>query len=76
MARQFSSHRLRERRQAAGLQREELALLVHRTAGAVYALERGHSLPSVGVLAALADALQCPVDDLFDDIPEPATVAA
>jgi len=78
VARRFSSHHLRERRALAGLKPEELALRINRTAATVRALERGYTLPSVPVLAALADALDCSVDALFTtiDLPEPALVAA
>ncbi len=76
MARRFSSQCLRERRTAASLKTEELALRIGRTAASVYALEKGYFLPSVTVLAALADALNCSVDDLFADEPQPAQLVA
>ena len=76
MPRVFAHQGLRERRIAASLMPEQVALAIGRTKGQVDNLEAGRSLPSVAVLLALADVLDCAVDDLFDTEPEPATDAA
>jgi len=62
----------------ADLKPEELALRINRTAATVRAIDNGYALPSVPVLAPLADALDCTVDALFTtaDMPSPATIAA
>ena len=66
MSRVFSGRRLRERRDAAGLSREQLAHQVDRSVFSVVDYERGRAVPSVGVLGAIADALDVPTDDFFD----------
>ena len=76
MGRQFSGQRLRAARRAAGLGVDQLAHRVGRSASAVSAYEREHARPSVPVLAALCDALDCATDDLFEPSNPPVPVAA
>jgi transcriptional regulator with XRE-family HTH domain len=65
MARKFSGALLQRRRKAAGLKPEQLALRVDRSVFAVHQWERGTSSPRAAVLAALADTLDCTVEDFF-----------
>jgi transcriptional regulator with XRE-family HTH domain len=66
MSRRFSGARLRAQREYAGVRLEQLALTIDRSASSVGQYERGHVVPSVVTLAAIADALDCPVDAFFD----------
>ncbi|MEV5689915.1 helix-turn-helix domain-containing protein [Micromonospora globbae] len=65
MARQFSGAQLRTARLRAGLKPEQLAVRIDRSVYSIHQYERGVALPSVPVLASLADALACPVDAFF-----------
>lgn len=67
MPRMFSGRLLRERRDAAGLTRRQLALRIARSQYTIIDYERGKAVPSVAVLSAIADALNVPVGDFFDD---------
>jgi transcriptional regulator with XRE-family HTH domain len=67
---------VRERRIAAGLTAEQVAVHIRRTKGQVDNLEAGRSQPSVFVLLGLAEILDCTADALFIDEPQPATLAA
>lgn len=75
MARQFSGRRLREARKSAGISPEQLAISVGRSAYSIHEYELGRATPIVAVLAAIADALGRPVDDLFAEA-EPSEAAA
>lgn len=68
MSRAFSGQRLRAARIAAGIRPEALALSIGRSAHAVQAYELGRSLPSVSVLARLADALGQSIDAFFAEL--------
>jgi transcriptional regulator with XRE-family HTH domain len=61
----FSGHALRARRRHLGLSRDVLAFTVGRTVGSIANYERGLTTPSAETLAALADFLQCAVQDFF-----------
>lgn len=63
----FSGRRLGARRREAGLSREQLARQVGRSVFSVVDYERDRADPSIGVLAALADALDVPMEALFDE---------
>jgi DNA-binding XRE family transcriptional regulator len=65
VARTFSGARLRQKRTAAGIKPERLALTIDRSVYSVHEYERGRANPSADVLGALADALNCPVDDFY-----------
>ncbi|MGX6607479.1 helix-turn-helix domain-containing protein [Micromonosporaceae bacterium Da 78-11] len=67
MARIFSGRRLRERRLAAGLKAEQLALGINRSVWTVHQYERGSACPSAPILGAIADELSCSIDDLYGD---------
>lgn len=67
MSRHFSGKRLRAARIAAGLSPEQLAMGVGRSSFSLRAYELSRGLPSVPVLAQLADLLAIPLDELFDD---------
>ena len=56
---------LRGARFAAGLSQEELAAQVGTTRQTISALERGTSIPSVGLALALARALGYTAEELF-----------
>lgn len=58
---------LRGARFMAGLSQEELAAQVGATRQTISALERGASLPSVGLALALARVLEFSVEELFGD---------
>lgn len=75
MARSFSGSHLRERRQAAGLKPEQLACRIGRSVFTVHQYERGIARPSAAILGALADQLNCAVDDLFSSGAVTADVA-
>lgn len=62
----FSGSRLRARRVRVQMQREELALKVARSAHSIASYELGRAVPSIETLGALASALGCTIDDLFD----------
>jgi putative transcriptional regulator len=59
---------LQNARFIAGLSQEELATKVGSTRQTISAVERGTSLPSVGLALALAHALDCSVEELFADV--------
>ena len=68
MARRFSGRRMCEHRTARGLRHEHLALTLNRTASTLARYESGAILPSADVVAALADALDANLDDLFEEV--------
>lgn len=61
----FSGAALAEHRRAAGLTREQLAMMVGRSYNTVVSWEVGRQFPNVTMLPELADALSCSVPDLF-----------
>ncbi|WP_406345522.1 helix-turn-helix domain-containing protein [Streptomyces sp. NBC_00648] len=65
MARQFSGQRLRETRKAAGISIERLAITISRSAYSVQEYQRGRVTPPITVIAAIADALGRPIEDLL-----------
>jgi DNA-binding XRE family transcriptional regulator len=65
MARTLSSQRLRDARLAAGYKPEQLALRIDRSVWSIHQYERGTVTPPAPVLGALADALNCTVDDFY-----------
>lgn len=65
MARRFSGALLREKRLAAGLRPERLAMLIDRSVFSVHQYERDTAKPSISALAACADTLGCSVEDFF-----------
>lgn len=64
----FSPTRLRARRIAAGLTREELAMAVARGALTVSFWERGVKTPYYGTIVAAARALGCDPADLCEPV--------
>ncbi len=67
MRRVFSPTRLREARNRKNLSRQELANRYGQSATNVRDLECGRRLLSVPALVSLADALEIPIDELFED---------
>lgn len=67
MARRFSGPNLRAARVAAGLRSSQLAATVGRSPLTLHDYECGQAAPPASVLGALADALGCPIDALYDD---------
>lgn len=67
MARHFSGQRLRETRKAAGISIERLAITIGRSAYSIQEYQRGRVTPPITVIAAIADALGRPIDDLLDE---------
>jgi len=59
---------LRNARFVAGLTQEELAVRVGASRQTISSLERGASLPSVGLALALARAVDCTVEELFASV--------
>ena len=59
---------LRSARLIAGLSQDELAELVGSTRRTISSLERGTSLPSVGLALAVARALNRTVEELFGNL--------
>jgi transcriptional regulator with XRE-family HTH domain len=72
MARRFSGQQLRERRLAAGVEVERLALEIHRSAFTIQAYESGRVHPTADLIGAIADALGCDPGDFFDAEEVPA----
>ena len=68
MARTFSGRRLCEHRRARNLRREHLAVTLNRSTRSIERYESGHVCPSADVAAALADALNASIDDLYEEI--------
>jgi DNA-binding XRE family transcriptional regulator len=68
----FSGPELQRKRELAGLTRTKLAAGIDRSEQSVKAYERGAALPSVRIVAALADVLGCDAGDLFVSDAEPA----
>lgn len=66
MPRILSGDRLREARTVRDVPIERLALDVHRSASTIVDYERGRVTPPANVLAALADALGCSLDDFYE----------
>jgi transcriptional regulator with XRE-family HTH domain len=58
-------HAIRARRVALRLNQRDLAQAAKTTAAAVSHIERGIRMPSAGLLARLATALQCAADDIL-----------
>lgn len=67
MARHFSGQRLRETRKAAGISIERLAITIGRSAYSIQEYQRGRVTPPVHVIAAIADAVGRPIEDLLDE---------
>jgi len=67
--------RLRSRREAAGLTREQLAVLAGLTSRTVLRAELGHVIPTPATLRCLAAALECEVADLQDGNGAPSGAA-
>ncbi|MFF3912676.1 helix-turn-helix domain-containing protein [Streptomyces sp. NPDC001852] len=65
MARHFSGQLLRESRKAAGVSIEQLAISIGRSAYSVQEYQRGRVTPPIDVLAAMAEALGRPIEDLL-----------
>lgn len=59
--------RIRERRAELGLRLEQLAHAVSRAPSQISAIENGKREPSILILRAIAQALECSVDDLMRD---------
>ena len=66
MARRFSGRRMCEHRTARGLRHEHLAVTLNRTASTLARYESGAILPTADLVGALADALEVPVDALYE----------
>jgi DNA-binding XRE family transcriptional regulator len=66
MARQFSPHQLRQRRRAAGLSREQVAVAIGRSYWTVAAYEVGRATPPIPVALKLTAMLGCELSDLLD----------
>jgi transcriptional regulator with XRE-family HTH domain len=56
---------LAERRQLAGLSREKVAREIGMSTYSIIAYERKQNRPNAEVLGAIADALDCNVDDFY-----------
>ncbi|HEU5214912.1 MAG TPA: helix-turn-helix transcriptional regulator [Gaiellaceae bacterium] len=65
MSLRFSPPDLIRLRTDAGKSRDDLARATGRTWWAVQTWELGSAVPGGDSLAAIADALGCPIDDLF-----------
>lgn len=68
MARSFSGRRLCEQRRACNLRREHLAVTLNRSTRSIERYESGHVCPSADIVAALADALDANLDDLYEEV--------
>ena len=63
--RRFDGGHLRRARVARNMTREQLASRTGKSFFSISAYESGRVTPSTPALAAIADALDCPLDDLF-----------
>ena len=63
----FSAFRLRKAREAAGLTREQLAVKVGRSYPMLAQYESGIKQPSLEALTRIAEALDRPIGDFFDE---------
>ena len=63
----FSALRLRRAREAAGLTREQLAVEVGRSYPMLAQYESGIKQPSLEALTRIAEALDRPIGDFFDE---------
>jgi transcriptional regulator with XRE-family HTH domain len=72
---QFSGARFKAAREAAGLTREEVAVLIGRSVTTVQFVETDKHEPGAGKAATLAAAVGVRVDDLLVPVDEPAVVA-
>lgn len=61
--------RLRELREQCGVTTQEVCTAVGITSGALSAIERGVSIPSLRVICLLAREYQAPLDTLFSEKP-------
>jgi transcriptional regulator with XRE-family HTH domain len=61
----FDPARLRRRRFAAKMTVRDLAARANVSIGSISMMENGHMAPRVTMLASLADALNCSVEDLM-----------
>lgn len=61
----FDGKALEERRRAAGLNQEQLAVMAGTTASTISRLERGHRAPQLETIGKLASALNVPIESLF-----------
>lgn len=62
----FSGQRLKERRKAAGVSGERLAVDTGRSLYSISAYEAGRSVPSAEQVARMADALGCEPGDFYE----------
>jgi len=69
VAHSFSGRRLRALRVAAGVSREQLAVLVDRSYGVEVRWERGFAVPNANDIGLIAHALGVDVGELYDDVP-------
>jgi DNA-binding XRE family transcriptional regulator len=67
LVQRFSPVRLKQRREASGLTRTELAYAVGRSEQMVFLWEKGKFVPPTEVLVRIAQALGVDVGDLFED---------
>lgn len=67
MAQVFSSTKLRALREERGYSRMQLAFAVHRNFHQVGAWERGRDVPNYESITRLLHALDCRIEDLFED---------
>ncbi|MFG2473545.1 helix-turn-helix domain-containing protein [Streptomyces fagopyri] len=65
VTRAFNGAALRDQRRLAGVPASQLAAVVGRTEDAVWAWERGRTVPPVDVAATIADALHLHLDQLL-----------
>jgi transcriptional regulator with XRE-family HTH domain len=68
----FSGPRTRDNRLKRGLRVEPVAITVGRSAYSIHEYERGRVVPSLAVLAALADLYDCSVDSFFEEVADDA----
>lgn len=57
---------IRELRQAAHISQDQLATMLNVTQGAVYQWEAGLTMPHTSKLPAIAEALNCNIEDIFE----------
>lgn len=61
----FVPKQLQSAREKAGLTRAQVATLAKLTEDAIWRIETARREPKVNTLAAIADSIGCPMDNLF-----------
>lgn len=67
MSQEFSGTKLKALRESRGLSRQQLAFAARMNVDHIGGYERGRNAPRLGSLTKLCEALDCRMEDLFED---------